>query len=101
MDIKEQIEKIVDRMKDFEGRCVVQTLFMCGTDDDGVSVDNTTPEYVNPWLEAVTHIAPREVMIYTIDRETPVQGLQKASPATLDRIVEQLKERGIKASASY
>ena len=95
------LEKIVDRMKDFEGRCVVQTLFMCGTDDDGVSVDNTTPEYVNPWLEAVTHIAPREVMIYTIDRETPVQGLQKASPATLDRIVEQLKERGIKASASY
>lgn len=95
------LEGIVARMKDFEGRCVVQTLFMCGTDDDGVSVDNTTPEYVNPWLEAVTHIAPREVMIYTIDRETPIQGLQKASPATLDKIVEQLEERGIKASASY
>ena len=95
------LEEIVARMKDFEGRCVVQTLFMCGTDDDGVSVDNTTPEYVNPWLEAVTHIAPREVMIYTIDRETPIQGLQKASPATLDKIVEQLEERGIKASASY
>ena len=95
------LEEIIARMKAFEGRCVIQTLFMRGVDGEGVSVDNTTPQYVNPWLEAVTHIAPREVMIYTIDRETPIQGLQKASPDILDSIVAQLKERGIKASASY
>ena len=95
------LKNIVARMQAFEGRCVVQTLFMRGVDGDGVSVDNTTPEYVQPWIEAVTHIAPREVMIYTIDRETPIQGLQKASPEVLDSIVAQLKGRGIKASASY
>lgn len=95
------LEEIIARMKAFEGRCVIQTLFMRGVDGEGVSVDNTTPQYVNPWLEAVTHIAPREVMIYTIDRETPIQGLQKASPDILDSTVAQLKERGIKASASY
>ena len=95
------LEDIIARMKAFEGRCVIQTLFMRGVDGDGISVDNTTPEYVIPWLEAVTHIAPREVMIYTIDRETPIQGLQKASLDILDSIVIQLKQRGIKASASY
>ena len=95
------LEDIIVRMKAFEGRCVIQTLFMRGVDGDGISVDNTTPEYVIPWLEAITHIAPREVMIYTIDRETPIQGLQKASPDILDNIVIQLKQRGNKASASY
>ena len=40
-------------------------------------------------------------MIYTIDRETPVKGLQKASKEELDSIVEELRKEGIKASASY
>ena len=95
------LDELIRCMKDFEGRCVIQTLFMKGTDAEGHSVDNTTPHYVLPWLDAVASIAPREVMIYTIDRETPMQGLQKATPEELDSIVAQLHERGIKASASY
>ena len=95
------LSEIIARMKAFDGQCVVQTLFMKGTDADGLSVDNTTPAYVVPWLDAVTQIAPREVMIYTIDRETPMHSLQKATPAELDSIVAQLQERGLKASASY
>jgi hypothetical protein len=54
-----------------------------------------------PWLEAVKKIVPREVMIYTIDRETPQDGLSKATKEELDRIVALLQESGIKASASY
>ena len=34
-------------------------------------MDNTSDKYVLPWLEAVKEISPRQVMIYTIDRETP------------------------------
>ena len=92
---------LLECMRAFEGRCIIQTLFMKGVDAAGVSVDNTTPEYVLPWLNEVGRIAPREVMIYTIDRETPVQGLLKASREELDGIVSQLQARGIKASASY
>lgn len=95
------VDELIACMRDFVGKCVVQTMFMKGVDADGVSVDNTTPQYVDPWLEAVVSIAPREVMIYTIDRETPMSGLQKASREELDAIVARLTARGIKASASY
>ena len=64
-------------------------------------MDNTGNEYVEPWIKAVKEIAPREVMIYTIDRETPHKGLLKATREELDRIVAMLEREGIKASASY
>ena len=95
------LPKLLECMRAFEGHCVIQTMFMKGTDAEGVSVDNTTPEYVEPWLDAVELIAPREVMIYTIDRETPTYGLLKATPEELDGIVARLQARGLKASASY
>lgn len=95
------LPKLLECMRAFEGHCVIQTMFMKGTDAEGVSVDNTTPEYVEPWLDAVELIAPREVMIYTIDRETPTHGLLKATPEELDGIVARLQARGLKASASY
>ena len=97
---KYNVHDTIKRMKAFNGKAVIQTMFMKGT-VDGVNVDNTGDAYVKPWIEAVKEIAPREVMIYTIDRETPVQGLQKATHEELDRIVELLKKEGIKASASY
>ena len=92
---------LLECMRAFEGRCVIQTMFMKGVDAEGASVDNTTSEYVDSWLDAVERIAPREVMIYTIDRETPAHGLLKATPEELNHIVALLQARGIKASASY
>ena len=95
------LPKLLECMRAFEGHCVIQTMFMKGTDAEGASVDNTTPEHVEPWINAVERIAPREVMIYTIDRETPAHGLLKATPEELDGIVARLQARGLKASASY
>lgn len=95
------LDEIIEGMRSFEGHCIVQTMFMKGTDAQGISVDNTTPDYVLPWIAAVENIAPREVMIYTIDRETPLQSLEKATPEELNYIVALLQEKGIKASASY
>ena len=94
------VREIIGYMKEFRGKAVIQTMFLKG-EVDGVDIDNTGEEYVAPWIEAVKEIAPREVMIYTIDRETPQKGLLKATPDELDRIVGRLAEAGIKASASY
>lgn len=95
-----KLSDIIERMKAFDGHVVIQTMFLKGI-VDGKEIDNTGDGYVLPWIDTVRGIAPREVMIYTIDRETPCKGLQKATPQELDRIVALLHDAGIKASASY
>lgn len=97
---KYDIESVVAAMKAFEGKVVIQTMFLKGQ-VEGKEINNTGDEYVKPWIECVKGIAPREVMIYTIDRETPLSTLCKASHEELDRIVGMLEAAGIKASASY
>ena len=97
---KYSVDSIVEKMKAFKGNCIIQTMFMKGS-YQGKDVDNTSDKYVLPWLEVVKEIAPRQVMIYTIDRETPDHDLQKASHEELDRIVELIQKAGISASASF
>lgn len=94
------VNKVIDDIASYNGHCIIQTIFMQG-EYQGVSVDNTTDAYVLPWLEAVKRIQPSQVMIYTIDRETPVQGLLKATHEQLDAICQQVKAIGIPCSASY
>ena len=95
------LNRLIERMKDFKGNLIIQTMFMKGTTDEGVDVDNTSDQYVLPWLEVVKQIAPKQVMIYTIDRETPDLSLRKATHEELDRIVNLIRQAGIQASASY
>ena len=94
------VKQVIEHMKAFKGNLIVQTLFMKGT-FEGESVDNTIDDYILPWLEVVKQIAPRQVMIYTIDRETPAPDLLKATHEELDRIGELVREAGIPCSVSY
>ena len=94
------VSKIVEAMQRFGKQCIIQTMFMQGTMGDH-DIDNTTDAYVLPWLEAVQNIAPREVMIYTIDRETPISTLRKATHQQLDHIASMVRERGIECQVSY
>lgn len=99
-NVQYAVADIIGKLKAFEGNCIVQTMFMKGT-YQGQDVDNTMDKYVLPWIEAVKEIAPRQVMIYTIDRETPDHDLEKATHEELDRIVTLLQAEGLSASASY
>ena len=98
------VNKIIERMKAFNGHLIIQTMFMRGQ-ESGVrsqeSVDNTGEGFVGPWLEAVKAIKPQQVMIYTIDRETPAQGLLKATHEQLDAIRDRVIAAGIPCTASY
>ena len=94
------VQQVIARLKAFDGHLVIQTMFMKGT-HDGLSVDNTGDRYVLPWLDVVKEIAPRQVMIYTIDRETPDLHLEKATREELDRIAVLVRAAGLDVSVSY
>ena len=100
------VKTIIERMKAFNGHIIIQTMFMCGETEgnregEKVSVDNTGEEFVGPWLDAVKSIRPQQVMVYTIDRETPALGLEKATHEQLDAIRDRVIAAGIPCTASY
>ena len=97
------VEKVIERLKAFQGHVIIQTMFMRGVRSKGEkeSVDNTGEAFVGPWLEAVKEIKPQQVMIYTIDRETPTKGLLKATHEQLDQICDRVIAAGIPCTASY
>lgn len=68
---------------------------------DGVKVDNTTEEEIEGWIAALKQIKPRQVMIYTIDRETPLKSLYKVSKTDLDAIAERARNEGFDVTVSY
>lgn len=90
------VDLIIERLKAFNGHVIIQTMFLKG---DGI--DNTTDAYVVPWLEAIRDIAPQQVMIYTIDRETPDHSLRKATHEELDAIRDRVIQQGTPCTASY
>lgn len=95
------VGRVVEAMKWFRGHVTVQTIFMRGTDMEGRSVDNTSEEYVGPWLEALRDIRPEQVMIYTIDRETPDPYLEKAPRDVLDAIASRVRALGFDCTVGY
>lgn len=94
------LEEIVGYLKSFNGRLIIQTLFVKGT-FNGTVIDNSTDQEVEAWLRLVEYIAPREVMVYTIERDTPVNTLEKVSPERLDQIAALVKSINIKVQVSY
>lgn len=97
---KYSVRAVIEGMKAFGGNCIVQTMFLKG-EHKGRDINNMSDEFLLPWLQAVKEICPREVMVYTIDRETPGRDLQKASREELDRIAALVKEAGIPVIVSY
>lgn len=94
-----ELDRLVERMKQFNGRCVIQTMFLKG-EVEGVEIDNTQEKYVSAWLKTVEAVHPKLVTVYTIDRETPNKSLRKASRDELESIARRIEALGIKASVS-
>ena len=78
----------------FNGDFTLQTCFLRG-EYQGLRIDNTTPEELSAWYAAVERLQPKQVMIYVIDRATPVKTLEKVSREEMERIAAPLRAKGV------
>ena len=93
------VARTVELMKQFQGNMILQTMFLRG-EYMGKRVDNTSPAEIQAWLEVVKEIAPKKVMVYSIDRDTPCQTLEKVSKEELSEIASLVEALGIECSVA-
>ncbi|MEE0865000.1 MAG: radical SAM protein [Alistipes sp.] len=93
------VERTVELLKMFNGELIVQTMFLRG-EYLGKRVDNTTNEEVEAWLRLIKEIAPKQVMVYSLDRDTPCQTLEKVEKEELRAIAARVEELGIKCQVA-
>ncbi|MED9995662.1 MAG: radical SAM protein [Paludibacteraceae bacterium] len=85
------MENLVEQLASFQGRCIIQTMFL-----RGAGVDNTTPTEIAAWLGALKRIQPSLVQLYSINRKVPIEGLEHVSEEELKTIAAEVKKLGIK-----
>ena len=93
------VARIVELMKQFNGNMILQTMFLRG-EYMGTRIDNTSEPEVQAWLEMVKEIAPKKVMVYSIDRDTPCQTLEKVSREELSKIALSVEALGFECSVA-
>lgn len=93
------VADVIDGMKQFDGQCIVQTMLLRG-EHDGRKIDNTTDEEIEALIKACKEIAPREVMLYSIDRKTPAEHLVKVERDELESIADRFRAAGLKVLVS-
>ena len=85
------VSGVVASLAAFEGNFVLQTMFL-----KAPGFDSSEPAQLKAWMDIVRLLKPREVMVYTIDRPTPMEGLQKFSAAEMKTLVQPLLDEGFK-----
>ena len=93
------VARTVELLKAFEGNLILQTMFLRG-EYLGKRVDNTTEEEVVAWLKLVAEIKPKQVMVYSLDRDTPCQTLEKVEKEELREIAARVEALGIPCSVA-
>jgi len=84
------VARVVEALKGFKGDFVLQTCMLRGN-----GFDSSSREVVEPLMDIVRILKPREWMVYTIDRATPMQGLEKFSPSEMKALVQPIIDEGV------
>lgn len=86
-----RLADVVEALKGFDGQFVLQTMFLRSPE-----FDTASPKALAAWMDIVRELKPREIMVYTIDRETPDKSLTKYTVEEMGEMVKPLIEEGYK-----
>jgi wyosine [tRNA(Phe)-imidazoG37] synthetase (radical SAM superfamily) len=92
------VEEIIKQLQQLNGNFILQTLFLNGN-VDGQYFNNAEEPHLSLWLNVVKLLHPQKVMIYSLDRGTPAQGLEKISMENLQEIAQHVRKLGVEAMA--
>lgn len=84
-----RLDAVVDDLVRFDGNFILQTMFLRSPEfnlSDAKALDD--------WRNIVRRLRPREVMVYTIDRETPDRTLTKYTMEEMEDFVRPLVDEG-------
>ena len=84
------VAHVVEALERFGGDFVLQTCMLRSPD-----FDSAAPEVIDGLLAIVRRLRPRQWMVYTIDRPTPMQGLEKFSPQEMKTLVQPVIDEGV------
>lgn len=90
---------LMEWLAQFDGDFTLQTCFLRG-EHNGQLIDNTAPEELKAWYQAVETLHPKQIMMYVIDRKTPEENLEKISRAEMEAIAAPLIAKGFNVSVS-
>lgn len=87
------IDTIVRWLDEWQGDFTLQTCFLRG-EHNGKIIDNTTADELEAWYTIVRYLHPKQIMIYVIDRKTPVDSLEKIPREQMEKIAAPLIAEG-------
>lgn len=85
------IQRVIEALQQFRGDFILQTCMLRSKEYD---FDSSRPEVLDGWMDIVRLLRPRQIMVYTIDRPTPAQGLEAFTPEEMTHLVQPLIDEG-------
>ena len=90
-----RLADVIKNLAGFDGNFILQTMFLKSKEFNAVSEKSLAA-----WMDIVRMLKPRQIMVYTIDRETPDKTLEKYTVEEMTGFVKPLIEEGFDVKIS-
>lgn len=82
-------KSIINNMRHFKGDFILQAMLLKSKDFDSLD-----PDHISRWKAVIRELQPKEIQLYSLDRETPDKFLTKISIEEMKEATKDLLEEG-------